>query len=82
MYRIFVVRDVDYPRLRRFVVEHNLSWTCQLFHPRIYKMYIDCLKVRPIILKLFLLMIILWLNNLILRDKYVVLIKFGNGGLR
>ena len=72
-----MVRDVDYPRLRRFIVEHNLSWMCQLFHPRIYKMYISCLKVKPTILKIFLLSILLWLNEFILRDKYVVLVKFG-----
>jgi hypothetical protein len=77
MYRTFVVRDVDYPRLRRFIVEHNLSWTCQLFHPRIYKMYISCLKVKPVILKIFLLSILLWLNEFILRDKYVVMVELG-----
>jgi hypothetical protein len=81
MYRTFVVRDVDYPRVRRFIVEHNLSWTCQLFHPRIYKMYIRCLMVKPTILKIFLLSILLWLNEFILRDKYVVLVKIGKGAL-
>jgi hypothetical protein len=82
MYRVFVIKDTDYPKFRKFIIDNKLSFACQMFHPRIYKMYIDCLKVRPIILKLFLLMIILWLNNLILRDKYVVLIKFGNGELK
>jgi hypothetical protein len=81
MYRVFVIKDTDYPKFRKFIIDHKLSLTCQMFHPRIYKMYIDCLKVRPIILKLFLLMIILWLNNLILRDKYVVLVKIGKGEL-
>jgi hypothetical protein len=77
MYRIFVIKDTDYPKFRRFIIEHNLSWTCQLFHPRTYKMYIRCLKVKPVILKTFLLSILLWLNEFILRDKYVVLVKFG-----
>jgi hypothetical protein len=79
MYRVFVIKDTDYPKFRKFIIDHKLSFAFQMFHPRIYKMYIDCLKVRPIILKLFLLMIILWLNNLIIRDKYVVMVEFKEG---
>jgi hypothetical protein len=76
MYRTFVVRDVDYYRLRRFIVEHNLSWTCDLFHPRIFKMYVNCLNIKPVILRVLLLTILSWLNDFILRDKYVVIVEF------
>jgi hypothetical protein len=77
MYRTFVVRDVDYYRLRRFIVEHNLSWTCDLFHPRIFKMYVNCLNIKPVILRVLLLTILSWLNDFILRDKYVVVVELG-----